>query len=175
VHEIKKYNHALRRTNILTSDDVSTYSNISFLSVRLLTWKPVACLKSAIFSKITVALQLPFSLVCPRPHSCSTRADSYHAKRGSSKYFMTIDCIRTNIWEAHIPFYYHPLRIKFCKWLWHQHTADELFLHNNVLTSETYFTREGLFNVHNDNLWARDNPHATMITSGHGIILMLQW
>jgi hypothetical protein len=21
--------------------------------------------------------------------------------------------------------------------------------------------REGIFNVHNDNLWARDNPHAT--------------
>jgi hypothetical protein len=48
---------------------VSNYSNVSFLSVRLLIWKPVACLKSAIISKIAVTLQLPVSLVCPRPYT----------------------------------------------------------------------------------------------------------
>jgi hypothetical protein len=51
VHEIKYYNHALSRTNTPTWDDVSNQSNISFLSVHLLIWKPVACLKSVTFLK----------------------------------------------------------------------------------------------------------------------------
>jgi hypothetical protein len=44
-----KNNHALRRTNITFLDDMSNYTNISFLCVRLLIWKPVAFLKSVIF------------------------------------------------------------------------------------------------------------------------------
>jgi hypothetical protein len=35
----------------LTWDDVRNYWNVSFLSVRLLIWKPVACLKSCDFSR----------------------------------------------------------------------------------------------------------------------------
>jgi hypothetical protein len=49
--KLKKYNPKLRLTNITSSDDVSNYSNTSFLSVRLLIWKSVACLKSAISGK----------------------------------------------------------------------------------------------------------------------------
>jgi hypothetical protein len=52
------------------------------------------------------------------------------------------------------------LSVQFCEWLRHQNAADELFLHNVLWTDEAYFTREGVFNVHNSYLWARDNPHA---------------
>jgi hypothetical protein len=48
----------------------------------------------------------------------------------------------------------------FCEWLRHQHAADELFLHNILWTDEACFTREGVFNIHNSDFWARDNPHA---------------
>jgi hypothetical protein len=47
----------------------------------------------------------------------------------------------------------------FCEWL-HQHTADELLLHNIVWTDEACFTRAGVFSVHNSHLWAQANPHA---------------
>jgi hypothetical protein len=48
--------------------------------------------------------------------------------------------------------------MKFCEWL-HQHAADELSLHNILWTVEACFTCEGVFNVYNSHLWARDNPY----------------
>jgi hypothetical protein len=53
-----------------------------------------------------------------------------------------------------------PLRMQFCEWLRHRYAADKFFLHNILWTDEACFTREGVFNVHNSHLWARDNPHA---------------
>jgi hypothetical protein len=50
--------------------------------------------------------------------------------------------------------------MKFCEWLQHEHAADELFLHNILWTDEACFIREGVFNIHNSDFWARDNPHA---------------
>jgi hypothetical protein len=50
--------------------------------------------------------------------------------------------------------------MQFCEWLQHQHAADELFLHNILWSDEACFTREGVFNVHNSHVWARDNTHA---------------
>jgi hypothetical protein len=49
--------------------------------------------------------------------------------------------------------------MQFCEWLRHQDATDELFLHI-LWTDEACFTREGVFNVHNSHLCARDNPHA---------------
>lgn len=46
-----------------------------------------------------------------------------------------------------------PLRIQFCRWLRHQHAANEPFLHNTTWTGEALFMQEG--NVHNINLWTR--------------------
>jgi hypothetical protein len=43
-----------------------------------------------------------------------------------------------------------------------QHSTDDLFRDNirdNILwTDEACLTREGMSNVHNSHLWARDNP-----------------
>jgi hypothetical protein len=50
--------------------------------------------------------------------------------------------------------------MQFCEWLRHQHAADKLFLHNITWTDKVSFTCEGVLNVHNSHLWARDNPHA---------------
>jgi hypothetical protein len=41
---------------------------------------------------------------------------------------------------------HHPLRmlLVFCEWLWHQHTADELFLYKRLWTDDACFTRVGV-------------------------------
>jgi hypothetical protein len=54
--KLKKYNHALRRTNITPYDDVSNWSNVSSLSVRLLIWKPVASFKTATLCDLGLTL-----------------------------------------------------------------------------------------------------------------------
>jgi hypothetical protein len=53
-----------------------------------------------------------------------------------------------------------PLRMQSFKWLQHEHTADELFLHNILWTNNVCCTCEGVFNIHNSHLWAWYNPHA---------------
>jgi hypothetical protein len=50
--------------------------------------------------------------------------------------------------------------MQFCEWLRHQYAADELFLHKILWTDKACFTREGVFIVHNNHIWAWDNPHA---------------
>jgi hypothetical protein len=44
--------------------------------------------------------------------------------------------------------------------LQHQQSADELFLHNIRWKGEACFTRQGVFNANNSQLWAQINPHA---------------
>jgi hypothetical protein len=58
------------------------------------------------------------------------------------------------LWSAHLFPDDCPLQMKFCKWLRHQHTADELFLHTILWTGEACFMHEGMFNIHNSHLWA---------------------
>jgi hypothetical protein len=41
------------------------------------------------------------------------------------------------------------------------HDIDEPFLHNPI-DRRSIFTREGVFNIHNSHLSARDNPHALL-------------
>jgi hypothetical protein len=45
------------------------------------------------------------------------------------------------------------------EWL-HQHTADELFLHNILWSGEACSTREGVFTYHNSHFWERENSYA---------------
>ena len=49
-------------------------------------------------------------------------------------------------------------REKFCEWLvTHPNEIQRI-----LFTDEAQFTRHGYLNVHNDHLWARENPHATV-------------
>jgi hypothetical protein len=48
--------------------------------------------------------------------------------------------------------------MQFVEWL--QHIAGEFPLHYILWTDEGRFTRGGVFNVHNNHLWAGNNPHA---------------
>ena len=51
----------------------------------------------------------------------------------------------------------HERRVQFCSWL-----EDNVQLWDNILwTDEATFTRAGLFNVHNEHWWAKENPHKT--------------
>jgi hypothetical protein len=60
MHEIKKMQSPIK-------SDVSNYSNISLLSVLMLIWKPVACLKSVTFlgSYVCVAVASFFGVSLP--------------------------------------------------------------------------------------------------------------
>jgi hypothetical protein len=51
-------------------------------------------------------------------------------------------------------------RMQFYECL-HQHTAEELFVHNILRTDEVCFAREGACGVRNSHVWARDNARAT--------------
>jgi hypothetical protein len=59
------------------------------------------------------------------------------------------------LWGAHLFPDYCPLRMRPR----HQHTGDELSLHDILWASEACFTSGGAFNVHTSHLWARDNPY----------------
>jgi len=49
-------------------------------------------------------------------------------------------------------------RLEFCKWL-----NGSRQLHRHILfTDEVQFSRDGLINTHNFNVWADENPHTTV-------------
>jgi hypothetical protein len=68
-----------------------------------------------------------------------------------------------------------PLRMQSFKWLQHEHTADELFLHNILWTDNVCCTREGVFNIHNSHLWAWYNPHAICEHKYHVCVCVSVW
>lgn len=55
-----------------------------------------------------------------------------------------------------------PLRREFCNWLEEQRVAVENFEKRILFTDEAGFTRNGIFNFHNNHVWADENPHATV-------------
>jgi hypothetical protein len=83
-----------------------------------------------------------------------------YPNRGSSKYFMAINCVHTTTRGAHICF--QTIVLYGCNFT-NGNDINTLrmssFLHNILWTDEACFTREVVFNVHNSHLWARDNPH----------------
>ncbi|EFA12076.1 hypothetical protein TcasGA2_TC006883 [Tribolium castaneum] len=50
-------------------------------------------------------------------------------------------------------------RVKFCQWLLRQHAENQNFVKTIMFTDESTFTREGVFNIHNNHFWADQNPH----------------
>jgi hypothetical protein len=95
-------------------------------------------------------------------YSCGDDAISHDSwdfrNRGASKCFMTISCIYTTTHRVHMFPDNRPQRMPFCEWLWYQHTANEFFLHNILCTDEACFTREGVFSLYSNHLWALDKP-----------------
>lgn len=53
-----------------------------------------------------------------------------------------------------------PPRQQFCEWLLNMQENDPNFISNILWTDESYFSRDGIFNVHNNHQWAVENPHA---------------
>jgi hypothetical protein len=70
---------------------------------------------------------------------------------------MTINYIHTATRGAHflIPDDWF-LRLQFCEWLRHQHTTDELLLHNILWTDETCSACEDVFDINNSHVWEQD-------------------
>lgn len=54
-------------------------------------------------------------------------------------------------------------RIEYCNWYIQRCGEDILFPQRILFTDESCFTREGLFNSHNNHVWADENPHALFI------------
>lgn len=54
-----------------------------------------------------------------------------------------------------------PRREEFCRWLHQNRDVNQFILY----TDEAQFTRSGFFNIHNEHIWARENPRATVTRS----------
>jgi hypothetical protein len=54
----------------------------------------------------------------------------------------------------------YPLRVEFCEWLLGCHRIDPRFIQNILWTDESYFSQDGIFNQHNNHIWATENPFA---------------
>lgn len=53
----------------------------------------------------------------------------------------------------------YPHRVAFCEWLLDKHRRNPNFISNVLWTDEATFTRNGIFNYHNEHFWAHENPH----------------
>lgn len=52
-----------------------------------------------------------------------------------------------------------PQRMLFARWFLQQYRADHSFVERILYTDEASFTREGIFNFHNNHFYAVENPH----------------
>ena len=58
------------------------------------------------------------------------------------------------------------LRAQFCDWFEERRVAVHYFEKKILFTDEAGFTRNGIFNFHNNHEWAAENPHA-IVQRGH--------
>lgn len=56
-------------------------------------------------------------------------------------------------------------RIEFCHFMLERDIEDSAFLANILWTDECIFTREGVFNTHNEHSWAAENPRCVKQTN----------
>ena len=56
-------------------------------------------------------------------------------------------------------------RVNFCNWYIQRSDEDNTFPQSVLFSNESCFTREGLFNSHNNHVWSDDNPHAKFLRS----------
>lgn len=57
-------------------------------------------------------------------------------------------------------------RLEYCRWLLMEHARDRNFIAKILFTDESSFTREGILNLHNNHIWATENPNA-LVESNH--------
>lgn len=57
----------------------------------------------------------------------------------------------------------YPRRVTFARWYLQQCTVQPQFAASVLFTDEATFTRDGMFNTHNEHVWATSNPHATRV------------
>lgn len=74
--------------------------------------------------------------------------------------------LKTNKFKCYKPRKTHHLhpgdserRVQFCNWYLNMLREDELFFTKIIWTDETRITSDGIFNRHNNHLWADHNPH----------------
>jgi hypothetical protein len=58
-----------------------------------------------------------------------------------------------------MPYDYH--RLQSCEWLLQEHECDPGFLEHILWSDKAAFTREGVFNSRNGQVWVQHNPHVT--------------
>lgn len=86
-----------------------------------------------------------------------------------------VDVSHSKVWktirqEQYYPYHYqrvqalqpedHPRRVEFCQWFLQQLNRNEDFTKIILATDESTFTRNGIFNFHNNHVWAVENQHA---------------
>ena len=60
----------------------------------------------------------------------------------------------------------YPARVTFCEWYLQKCALNNEFPNLVLFTDEAQFTRDGIFNFHNQHNWMEDNPHA-IVQSRH--------
>lgn len=55
-------------------------------------------------------------------------------------------------------------RVEFCQWYVEKIRQDNNFRNKILWTDESTFTRCGIINLHNSHVYARENPHATLVS-----------
>lgn len=50
-------------------------------------------------------------------------------------------------------------RVQYCQWLLRKIDEDRSFLKRILFTDESTFSRDGIINLHNNHIWAHENPH----------------
>lgn len=58
----------------------------------------------------------------------------------------------------------HAARLQYCQWFLHQSADNPAFCSTVLFTDEASFTRRGVFNFHNEHVWAYVNPHVVRET-----------
>ncbi len=64
-------------------------------------------------------------------------------------------------------------QLNFCQWMVE---VEHVYLHNRILFSdESLFMQDGIFNLHNEHLWAEDNPHVAVETKSQHRFTVYFW
>ncbi|GFT04312.1 uncharacterized protein TNCV_1928731 [Trichonephila clavipes] len=58
-------------------------------------------------------------------------------------------------------------RVAFAQWYLGKCATNPLFPDEVLFSDEASFKREGIFNTHNDHIWAVENPHAIRLRAAH--------
>lgn len=74
--------------------------------------------------------------------------------------FYANNCIHTIFKKFRLLSADYESRVEHCQWILNQCEQESQFPRSVIFTDEASFFRNGIFNYHNNNFWADENPHS---------------